>query len=322
MRRAPFDSGSSAMVSPPCHQLGQLNRRPPRGAAVEGTIVPAGCGRDRQHRHGRAQSSEPARRRLPRPSRESAWCCAWRRRRESNPRRGFCRPLPEPLGYAAAAALSHGEGPRLALHLVDVPRRNTGMSPDTGPAVALTGVRRSFGDGARGRRSHPGGPPRHGHRAPRARTAPARRRSSDWSPARCTPHGGAVRTLGLDPEVDAEGTEVRRRCGVVPARPALYDRLSGADNLEYAAALFRVEPPLGRRAHRRGGRALRHRRRPPPEGRRLLHRHAGAPRARARGAARDPTCCCSTSRPPVSTRSRPAACSDSSTRWPRTARPC
>ena len=27
---------------------------------------------------------------------------AWRRRRESNPRPGFCRPLPEPLGYAAA----------------------------------------------------------------------------------------------------------------------------------------------------------------------------------------------------------------------------
>ena len=35
-----------------------------------------------------------------------------------------------------------------------------------------------------------------------------------------------MRTLGLDPDVDAEGTEVRRRCGVVPARPALYDRLS------------------------------------------------------------------------------------------------
>ena len=34
----------------------------------------------------------------------------WRRRRESNPCPGFCRPLPEPLGYAAAAVLSHGEG--------------------------------------------------------------------------------------------------------------------------------------------------------------------------------------------------------------------
>jgi ABC-2 type transport system ATP-binding protein len=31
---------------------------------------------------------------------------------------------------------------------------------------------------------------------------------------------------------------------VVPARPALYDRLSGADNLEYAAALFQVDPGL------------------------------------------------------------------------------
>jgi ABC-2 type transport system ATP-binding protein len=56
------------------------------------------------------------------------------------------------------------------------------------------------------------------------------------------PHGGAVRTLGLDPEIPAEGTEVRRRCGVVPARPALYDRLSGEDNLAYAAQLFQVAP--------------------------------------------------------------------------------
>jgi ABC-2 type transport system ATP-binding protein len=58
------------------------------------------------------------------------------------------------------------------------------------------------------------------------------------------PNGGEVRTLGLDPEVAAEGTEIRRRCGVVPARPALYDRLSGTDNLQYAASLFRVEPRL------------------------------------------------------------------------------
>jgi ABC-2 type transport system ATP-binding protein len=53
---------------------------------------------------------------------------------------------------------------------------------------------------------------------------------------------GAVRTLGLDPDVAAEGTEVRRHCGVVPARPALYDRLSGSDNLRYAAELFEVPP--------------------------------------------------------------------------------
>jgi ABC-2 type transport system ATP-binding protein len=55
---------------------------------------------------------------------------------------------------------------------------------------------------------------------------------------------GAVRTLGLDPDVAAEGTAVRRHCGVVPARPALYDRLSGTDNLRYAAELFGVEPSI------------------------------------------------------------------------------
>jgi ABC-2 type transport system ATP-binding protein len=55
------------------------------------------------------------------------------------------------------------------------------------------------------------------------------------------PNAGAVRTLGIDPDDDRGGTEVRRRCGVVPARPALYDRLSGSDNLKYAAALFDVD---------------------------------------------------------------------------------
>jgi ABC-2 type transport system ATP-binding protein len=53
---------------------------------------------------------------------------------------------------------------------------------------------------------------------------------------------GTVSTLGLAPDRDDQGTEVRRRCGVVPARPALYDRLSGRDNLRYAAALFEVDP--------------------------------------------------------------------------------
>jgi ABC-2 type transport system ATP-binding protein len=51
---------------------------------------------------------------------------------------------------------------------------------------------------------------------------------------------GGVRTFGLDPAVDGEA--VRRRCGVVAAKPALYDRLSGWDNLVYAAELYGLGP--------------------------------------------------------------------------------
>ena len=47
---------------------------------------------------------------------------------------------------------------------------------------------------------------------------------------------GTVSTFGLDPNVDGE--QVRRRCGVVSANPALYDRLPGWDNLRYSAALY------------------------------------------------------------------------------------
>ena len=100
------------------------------------------------------------------------------------------------------------------------------------------------------------------------------------------PDAGTVRTLGLDPNSDAEGTETRRRCGVVPARPALYDRLSGRDNLQYAASLFEVDAEARAVAHRRGRGPLRHRGRARPARRRLLDRHARPPRARARGAAR------------------------------------
>jgi ABC-2 type transport system ATP-binding protein len=54
--------------------------------------------------------------------------------------------------------------------------------------------------------------------------------------------GGSVRVFGLDPATDGE--TVRARCGVVGANPALYDRLSGRDNLLYSARLF----GLGERA--------------------------------------------------------------------------
>lgn len=47
---------------------------------------------------------------------------------------------------------------------------------------------------------------------------------------------GRVRTLGHDPV--KQGHLVRPRCGVVSAKPALYDRLSGRDNLDYSAELY------------------------------------------------------------------------------------
>ena len=50
-----------------------------------------------------------------------------------------------------------------------------------------------------------------------------------------TPDDGSVRVFGLDPAVDGEA--VRSRCGVVSAKPSLYDRLDGWDNLRYSAEL-------------------------------------------------------------------------------------
>ncbi len=49
-------------------------------------------------------------------------------------------------------------------------------------------------------------------------------------------HAGVVRTFGMDPAL--YGEEVRLRCGVVSAKPALYDRLDGYANLAYAAELY------------------------------------------------------------------------------------
>ncbi|MEO6318474.1 MAG: ABC transporter ATP-binding protein [Acidimicrobiales bacterium] len=51
-----------------------------------------------------------------------------------------------------------------------------------------------------------------------------------------TPESGSVTVFGLDPA--QHGDEVRARCGVVSAKPALYDRLSGLDNLRYSAELY------------------------------------------------------------------------------------
>jgi ABC-2 type transport system ATP-binding protein len=56
------------------------------------------------------------------------------------------------------------------------------------------------------------------------------------------PDGGEIRVFGTDPA--DHGQAVRERCGVVSAKPSLYDRLSGWDNLAYAAELY----GLGRNA--------------------------------------------------------------------------
>ena len=55
------------------------------------------------------------------------------------------------------------------------------------------------------------------------------------------PDAGSVSVFGLDPA--AHGGSVRRRCGVVPPKPAMYERLTGRENLAYAARLYEVESP-------------------------------------------------------------------------------
>ena len=47
---------------------------------------------------------------------------------------------------------------------------------------------------------------------------------------------GDIRVLGLDPHHD--GDEVRSRCAVVPPKPAMYDNLSGWENLKFTADIF------------------------------------------------------------------------------------
>ena len=53
------------------------------------------------------------------------------------------------------------------------------------------------------------------------------------------PDEGQVTVFDTDPS-GPDGELVRRRCGVVSAKPSLYDRLSGRDNLGYAAELYGI----------------------------------------------------------------------------------
>ncbi len=62
---------------------------------------------------------------------------------------------------------------------------------------------------------------------------------------------GKISVLGLDPLTDAG--EIRRRTGVVPPKPAFYDRLTGRENLEFAAALWELDDaPIDQSAERFG----------------------------------------------------------------------
>jgi ABC-2 type transport system ATP-binding protein len=65
------------------------------------------------------------------------------------------------------------------------------------------------------------------------------------------PQAGIVEVFGLDPA--RHGGSVRRRCGVVPPKPAMYDRLTGRENLAYAARLYELDdPPIGPLSERFG----------------------------------------------------------------------
>jgi ABC-2 type transport system ATP-binding protein len=52
------------------------------------------------------------------------------------------------------------------------------------------------------------------------------------------PDTGTLRVLGMDPA--RSGEEIRRRCGVVPPKPALYDQLTGEENLHFTADVYGV----------------------------------------------------------------------------------
>ena len=117
------------------------------------------------------------------------------------------------------------------------------VSPESPPAVALHGVYKSFNEkpalvdltvvAPQGEITVLLGPNGAG------KTTAIRCITGAMSPDR-----GTVRTLGLDP--DADGEAVRTDCGVVSAKPALYDRLTGWDNLIYAAELHGVEKAIMR----------------------------------------------------------------------------
>src|SRR3954465_8947136 len=108
------------------------------------------------------------------------------------------------------------------------PRPDASMSMTTGATVVLSGVSRAFGDNPalQGLDLH----------VPEARitvllgpNGAGKTTAIRVITGALDPDQGSVQVFGQDPNV--EGEAVRRRCGVVSAKPSLYDRLSGYDNL-------------------------------------------------------------------------------------------
>jgi len=66
-----------------------------------------------------------------------------------------------------------------------------------------------------------------------------------------TSDAGNIEVLGLDPNTD--GDEVRARTAVVPPKPALYDRLTGWENLIFTAQIFGADEAAIRPAAERFG---------------------------------------------------------------------
>jgi ABC-2 type transport system ATP-binding protein len=144
------------------------------------------------------------------------------------------------VGIASALQVAAADADQMRVRTTD----NAPAPPPATPAVALTGVSRVFG-AVRALDQLNLEVPTQSITVLLGPNGAGKTTAVRMITGALEPHAGSVRVFGLDPAVNGE--EIRRRCGVVSAKPALYDRLSGWDNLRYAAQLY----GLGRRADER-----------------------------------------------------------------------
>ena len=128
-----------------------------------------------------------------------------------------------------------------------------------------------------------------------------------------TPDEGSGTCLGYD--IRTEADKIKRAVGYMTQRFSLYQDLSVRENLEFVARIYGMPDPRGaaRGDDRAGSASTAARSRS-----RARSRAAGSSGSRS-APARCPirSCCCSTSRPPASTRRRGASSGTRSTRSPR-----